>query len=111
MSYVLITYDKNVRKGSWSKGEQAPQTTAKPGVTRTKLMLCVWWDWRGIIHRDFTAGLVSGFRRAPACSGVCARRPRVPACRPTGPFERETSRRSPGVFQYFFTSNLQTTRY
>ncbi|KAJ0183809.1 hypothetical protein K1T71_000232 [Dendrolimus kikuchii] len=47
-----ITYDKNVRKRSWSKAGQASQTVAKPGLTRNKVMLCVWWDWKGIIHYE-----------------------------------------------------------
>ncbi|GBP80714.1 Mariner Mos1 transposase [Eumeta japonica] len=29
------------------------QTIANPGLIRNKLMLCVWWDWEGIIHYDF----------------------------------------------------------
>ncbi|GBP68089.1 Histone-lysine N-methyltransferase SETMAR, partial [Eumeta japonica] len=37
-----ITYDKNVRKRSPSKDKQAPQTIAKPGLTRNKLMPCIW---------------------------------------------------------------------
>ncbi|GBP81556.1 Histone-lysine N-methyltransferase SETMAR [Eumeta japonica] len=45
-----MIYDKNVRERSWSQGKQAPQTIAKPGFTRNELMLCVWWDWKGIIH-------------------------------------------------------------
>ncbi|KAJ0177351.1 hypothetical protein K1T71_007360 [Dendrolimus kikuchii] len=44
-----ITYDKNVRKRSWSKAGQASQTVAKPGLTRNKVMLCKWWDWKSII--------------------------------------------------------------
>ncbi|GBP75436.1 Histone-lysine N-methyltransferase SETMAR [Eumeta japonica] len=48
----FITYDKKVRKRSWSKGKEAPQTIAKPGLTRDKLMPCVWWDWKGIIHYE-----------------------------------------------------------
>ncbi|GBP70079.1 Mariner Mos1 transposase [Eumeta japonica] len=40
-------------KRSWLKGEQASQIIAKPGLTRNKLMLCVWWDWKGIIHYEF----------------------------------------------------------
>ncbi|KAJ0176139.1 hypothetical protein K1T71_008313 [Dendrolimus kikuchii] len=47
-----ITYDKNVRKRSWSKASQASQSVAKPGLTRNKVMLCVWWDWKGIIHYE-----------------------------------------------------------
>ncbi|TLM46186.1 hypothetical protein FEC26_18845, partial [Acinetobacter baumannii] len=47
-----ITYDKNVRERLWSKAGQASQTLAKPGLTRNKVMLCVWWDWKGIIHYE-----------------------------------------------------------
>ncbi|KAJ0181486.1 hypothetical protein K1T71_003571 [Dendrolimus kikuchii] len=47
-----IMYDKNVRKKSWSTAGQASQTVAKPGLTRNKVMLCVWWDWKGIIHYE-----------------------------------------------------------
>ncbi|KAL0852079.1 hypothetical protein ABMA28_000324 [Loxostege sticticalis] len=47
-----ITYDKNVRKRSWSKAGQASQTVAKPGLTSNKVMLCLWWDWKGIIHYE-----------------------------------------------------------
>ncbi|KAJ0176901.1 hypothetical protein K1T71_006910 [Dendrolimus kikuchii] len=43
-----ITYDKNVRKRSWSKAVQASQTVAKPGLTRNKVMLCVWWIGRAL---------------------------------------------------------------
>ncbi|CAH2237565.1 jg9818 [Pararge aegeria aegeria] len=25
---------------------------AKPGLTLNKVMLCVWWDWKGIIHYE-----------------------------------------------------------
>ncbi|GBP42099.1 Mariner Mos1 transposase [Eumeta japonica] len=25
---------------------------SKTGLTRNKLMLCVWWDWKGIIHYE-----------------------------------------------------------
>ncbi|KAJ0183740.1 hypothetical protein K1T71_000163 [Dendrolimus kikuchii] len=31
---------------------QASQTVAKPGLNRNKVMLCVWWDWKGIIHYE-----------------------------------------------------------
>jgi len=48
----LITYDNNVRKRSWSKRGEAPQTVAKPGLTPRKMMLCVWWDWKGIVHYE-----------------------------------------------------------
>ena len=42
-----ITYDNPTRKRSWwiKKGEKA-QAIAKPGLTRKKMILCVWWAGR-----------------------------------------------------------------
>ncbi|GBP90066.1 Mariner Mos1 transposase [Eumeta japonica] len=55
-----ITYDKNVRKRSRSKGKQALKTIAKLELTRNILMLCVWWDWKGITHYElFPPALLS----------------------------------------------------
>ena len=47
-----ITYDNNVRKRSWSMSGEAVQTVAKPVLTPRKVMLSVWWDWKGIVHRE-----------------------------------------------------------
>ncbi|XP_020298171.1 histone-lysine N-methyltransferase SETMAR-like, partial [Pseudomyrmex gracilis] len=47
-----ITYDNNVRKRSWTKRNEAPQTVAKPKLTPRKVMLSVWWDWKGIVHYE-----------------------------------------------------------
>ncbi|CAK9819611.1 Histone-lysine N-methyltransferase SETMAR [Anthophora plagiata] len=47
-----ITYDNPVRKRSWSKSGEAPQTVAKPGLTARKVLLCIWWDWKGIIYYE-----------------------------------------------------------
>jgi len=47
-----VTYDNNVRKRSWSKLDEAAQTVGKPGLTPRKVMLCVWWDWKGIVHHE-----------------------------------------------------------
>jgi len=30
----------------------APQMIAKPGLTLKKVILCVWKDWKGIIHYE-----------------------------------------------------------
>ncbi|GBP09445.1 Histone-lysine N-methyltransferase SETMAR [Eumeta japonica] len=35
-----------------SKDMQALQTIARPGLTRNKLMLCVWRGWKGILHYE-----------------------------------------------------------
>ena len=47
-----ITYDNNVRKRSWSKPGKASQTVAKPVLTPRKVMLSVWWYWKGIAHHE-----------------------------------------------------------
>ena len=47
-----VTYDNVKRKRSWSKGSEPAQTVAKPGLTARKVLLCVWWDWQGIIHHE-----------------------------------------------------------
>ncbi|GFV67630.1 histone-lysine N-methyltransferase SETMAR [Trichonephila clavipes] len=44
------TYDNIVRKQSWSKRGEAAQTVTKPGLTARKVLLCICWDWKGIIY-------------------------------------------------------------
>ncbi|KAL9919300.1 histone-lysine N-methyltransferase SETMAR-like [Glossina fuscipes] len=46
-----ITYD-NARKRSWSKREEAPPAMENPAPTARKVMLCVWWDWKGVVHYE-----------------------------------------------------------
>ncbi|GFX36097.1 mariner Mos1 transposase [Trichonephila clavipes] len=31
---------------------EAAQTVAKPGLTVRKVLLCIWWDWKGIIYYE-----------------------------------------------------------
>lgn len=47
-----IKYENIKRKRSWLKRGETSQTTAKPGLTANKVMLCVWWDWKGIVHYE-----------------------------------------------------------
>ncbi|GFV96087.1 histone-lysine N-methyltransferase SETMAR [Trichonephila clavipes] len=47
-----VTYDNIVQKRSWSKRGEAAQTVAKPGPTSRKVLLCIWWDSKGIIHYE-----------------------------------------------------------
>jgi len=42
-----ITYDNSIKKRSRIKKREKAQ--AIPGLTRKKMMLCVW-DWKGIVH-------------------------------------------------------------
>ncbi|GFU41763.1 mariner Mos1 transposase [Trichonephila clavipes] len=36
-----------------TKCGEAAQTVAKPGLTARKVLLCIWWDWKGIIYCEF----------------------------------------------------------
>ncbi|GFX17936.1 mariner transposase [Trichonephila clavipes] len=45
-------YNNTVRKQSWSKRGEAAQTLAKPGLTSRKVLLCIWWERKGIIYYE-----------------------------------------------------------
>ncbi|GFS92710.1 mariner transposase [Trichonephila clavipes] len=45
-----VTYDNIGRKRFWSKCGEAFQTVAKLGLTARKVLLYIWWDWKGIIY-------------------------------------------------------------
>lgn len=47
-----IRYENIVRKRSWGKRTDKPQTAPKAGLTENKVMLCVWWDWKGIVYYE-----------------------------------------------------------
>ena len=47
-----VTYDNFKRQRSWSKAGEEPQTVGKPGLMARKVLLCVWWDWKGVIHYE-----------------------------------------------------------
>ncbi|GFU44786.1 histone-lysine N-methyltransferase SETMAR [Trichonephila clavipes] len=34
---------------------EAAQTVAKPELTARKVLLCIWWDWKGIIYNELLA--------------------------------------------------------
>ena len=44
--------DNPTRKRSWLKKGEKAQAIAEPGLMRKKVMLCVWWDWKGIVHYE-----------------------------------------------------------
>ncbi|GFW42337.1 histone-lysine N-methyltransferase SETMAR [Trichonephila clavipes] len=44
-----VTYDNTVRKLSWPKCCELGQTVSKPGLTARKVLLCIWWNWKGIL--------------------------------------------------------------
>ncbi|XP_044313281.1 histone-lysine N-methyltransferase SETMAR-like [Drosophila rhopaloa] len=45
-----ITYDNIKRKRSWLKA--GAKTVAKSVLTARKVLLCIWWDWKGITHYE-----------------------------------------------------------
>ena len=45
----LIVYNIFVRKRSWSKRDEPPQTTSKAELHQKKIMLSVRRDWKGVI--------------------------------------------------------------
>ncbi|GBP13277.1 Mariner Mos1 transposase [Eumeta japonica] len=53
MDYLRQERAKKIKR---LKGKQTAQTKAKPGLTRNKLMLCVWWDRKDVIHCALIAG-------------------------------------------------------
>lgn len=40
----------NVRKRSRSKRSEIGQRAAKPELTHRKMLLCIWWNWQGVIY-------------------------------------------------------------
>jgi histone-lysine N-methyltransferase SETMAR len=45
-----ILYVNIKRKKQWLSRGQKPVPTAKPDLHPQKIMLCIWWDMRGVIH-------------------------------------------------------------
>ncbi|XP_066864385.1 histone-lysine N-methyltransferase SETMAR-like [Kogia breviceps] len=42
-------YHNVEQKSSWGKRNEAPPTTPKAGLHPKKVMLCIWWDWKGVL--------------------------------------------------------------
>ena len=45
-----ILYPNVKRRKQWLDKDQVPKPTAKAGLHPKKIVLCVWWNVRGIIH-------------------------------------------------------------
>ena len=48
-----ILYNKVEQKRSWDKQNEPPPTTPKAGLHPKKVMLCIWWDWKGVLYYEF----------------------------------------------------------
>ena len=47
-----IIYSNVDRKRSWGKRNDQPLDTPKAGLHPKKVLLCVWWDWKGILYYE-----------------------------------------------------------
>jgi len=45
-----IVYNNIQRKRSWGKKGNPSQTTPKQNIYAKKVMLCIWWDCKGIVY-------------------------------------------------------------
>ena len=50
-----ILYNNVVRKRSWSKRDEPPQTISKAKLHQKKIMLSGWWDWKGVVFFEWLA--------------------------------------------------------
>ncbi|KAG6794559.1 Ammar1 transposase [Apis mellifera caucasica] len=45
-----VVYNNIKRKRWWSRPREPAQTTSKAGIHRKKVLLSVWWDYKGIVY-------------------------------------------------------------
>ena len=47
-----IVYNNVEQKRSRGKRNEQPPTTPKAGLHPNKVMLCIWWDWKGVLYYE-----------------------------------------------------------
>lgn len=47
-----VVYNNNKRRRSWCGPSESSQAVAKPDLHAKKVMLCIWWDWKGIVYYE-----------------------------------------------------------
>nr|KAF6374223.1 hypothetical protein mPipKuh1_009456 [Pipistrellus kuhlii] len=48
-----VVYNNIKRKRSWSRPGELTQTTSKADIHQKKVLLSVWWDYKGIVYFEF----------------------------------------------------------
>ena len=52
MDEKWIVYNNVSRKRSWSRRGKAPERQAKTEIHQKKVMLSMWWDWKGPVFYE-----------------------------------------------------------
>ena len=47
-----ILYNNVEQKETWGEQNELPPTTPKASLHPKKVMLCIWWDWKGILYYE-----------------------------------------------------------
>ena len=45
-----VVYNNIKRKRWWSRPREPARTTSKAGIRRKKVLISVWWDYKGIVY-------------------------------------------------------------
>ena len=63
-----VIYDNVVRKRSWNKRDKPAQSTLKADIHQKKVMLSVWWNFKGIVFFSCSQGTKLSIRMSTVAS-------------------------------------------